>query len=76
MFEYIVVYKWEILEYKLNPVFEFAFNNKKVQSLSSFSKKKKNKGLNSQNSLTKGETTGLKSSVVIGTPERLVGKNF
>jgi len=28
MFEYVVLYKWEVLEYQLNPVFELAYNQK------------------------------------------------
>ena len=32
MFEYVVVYRWKVAEYKLNPVFEFAYNQKKFDA--------------------------------------------
>lgn len=40
MFEYVVLYQWEVLEYQLNPVFELAYNQK--SSMFSVNSLKKN----------------------------------
>lgn len=70
MFEYVVIYKWEVLEYKLNPVFDLAFKQKKFDVFSKVSKKKSNETSNSNISTNKGKNDSLNSNLFNGIPDK------
>ena len=70
MFEYVVLVDQKIAEYKLNPVFEFAFNKKKFDVSSISSKKKLKKTSNNFNSLNKVNNTVSDLNFAYGIPDK------
>lgn len=70
MFEYVVIYKWEVLEYQLNPVFELVYKQKKFDVSSKNSKKKLIKTSNLNNSIDKPKTNDLNLNSKFGIPDK------
>ena len=70
MFEYVVIHKWEVLEYQLNPVFELAYKQKKFDVFSKVSKKKLNETSNLNNSVDKPKNNDLNLNSKYGIPNK------
>lgn len=70
LFNYIVVYNKEIVDFKLNPIFELAYNKKKVLPLNENSVISKKMGSNSNNGLNKTKRIQSNDYILNGTPTR------
>lgn len=66
-FEYIIVYNKEIVEFKLNPIFELAYNKKKVLTLNENILINKKDGSNHNNGLKQTKRTQSNDYVLDGT---------
>lgn len=67
-FEYIIVYNKEIIEFELNPIFELAYNKKKILTLNKNTWINKKDGSNHKSGLNKTKRTQSNDYVLDGTP--------
>lgn len=70
MFNYIVIKNKEVIDYSLTPLFDIAFNKKRVLTLSQNDNQKNEAGYNSDNGLNKTKRIQSNDYILDGTPTR------